>query len=224
MRNALLVFAKWPRPGRVKTRLTPVLTDEEAAALYRAFLLDLLEQTQALHADVLIHWAAPVPAGEDPEPFATRADGMRVQKGNALGARMQHGIQDALSDGYERVAVVGSDHPTLPTAFLREAFSALARPNSITLGPSYDGGFYLIGMNACYPQVFADMRYSHPQVLNQTLTRIGQTSARLTVLPRWYDVDTPAALRLMLADMDNGQPSTRHTEAAVETLGLRSLV
>ncbi len=222
MRSALLVFAKWPAPGRVKTRLTPVLTDEEAAQLYRAFLLDLLEQTQTLEADVILHWAEQLPNGHG-APFAERADAMAVQQGASLGARMAHAIDATLAEGYERVAVVGSDHPTLPTAFLREAFAALKRPKSITLGPSYDGGFYLIGMNARYPHVFDGMRYSHPQVLNQTLTRIGRTSANLTVLPRWYDVDTPAALRLMLADMDEGPP-TPHTEAVVQTLKLRSLV
>lgn len=222
MRSALLVFAKWPAPGRVKTRLTPVLTDEEAAQLYRAFLLDLLEQTQALEADVILHWAEGLPNGQG-QPFAERVDAMAVQQGASLGVRMRNAIDTTLNDGYDRVAIVGSDHPTLPTAFLREAFAALKRPNSIALGPSYDGGFYLIGMNARYPQVFEDMRYSHPQVLNQTLTRIGRTNASLTVLPRWYDVDTPAALRLMLADMDKGPP-TPHTEAAVQALELRSLV
>ncbi|MFO8231893.1 MAG: TIGR04282 family arsenosugar biosynthesis glycosyltransferase [Longimonas sp.] len=222
MRSALLVFAKWPAPGRVKTRLTPVLTDEEAAQLYRAFLLDLLEQTQALEADVILHWAEGLPNGQG-QPFAERVDAMAVQQGPSLGARMRNAIDATLSDGYERIAIVGSDHPTLPTAFLREAFAALKRPSSIALGPSYDGGFYLIGMNARYPQVFEGMRYSHPQVLNQTLTRIGRTSANLTVLPRWYDVDTPAALRLMLADMDEGPP-TPHTEEAVQALELRSLV
>lgn len=206
----------------MKTRLTPVLTDAEAAQLYRAFLLDLLEQTQTLQADVILHWAERLPNGHG-APFATRVDAMAVQQGPSLGVRMRNAIDATLARGYDRVAIVGSDHPTLPTAFLREAFSALNRPRSIVLGPSYDGGFYLIGMNARYPQVFEGMHYSHPQVLNQTLTRIGRTNAGLTVLPRWYDVDTPAALRLMLADMDEGPP-TPHTEEAVQTLDLRSLV
>lgn len=223
MSSALLVFAKRPQPGHVKTRLTPVLTDEEAAQLYRAFLLDLLDQTQSLDADVHLFWDAP-PTNGVATSFADYADAVHVQQGASLGDRLKHGFNTAFSAGYERVAAVGSDHPTLPTAFLREAFRALDRPKSITIGPSYDGGYYLIGMNNAYPVLFENMRYSHPQVLTQTLTRAGRTDACLTVLPRWYDVDTPASLRLMLADLDGDLPPTPHTEQAVNALDLQSLV
>jgi hypothetical protein len=221
MHDALLVFAKVPRPGTVKTRLTPVLTPEEAARLYGAFLRDALRLYAALDVDVRLYWAPPLPS--DPVDGMPNTVTVHRQEGEGLGARMQNAFRQALNDDYDRAVVVGTDHPTLPASFVRQSFAALETARSVCIGPSEDGGFYLLGMNAHYPQLFEGMTYSHDSVFTDTLARIGTTDARLTVLPRWYDVDTPAALGRLLEDLDDPDVEAPHTRRAVEHLQLQDL-
>jgi len=222
MPDALLVFAKVPRPGHVKTRLTPVLTPEEAARLYTAFLRDALRQYERLDATVRLYVAPPLPDGG----LTGVPAGVTVheQEGEGLGARMANALRDALADGFDRAAVIGTDHPTLPPAFVRQGLEALAPTPAISIGPSEDGGFYLLGMTAVYPQLFEGMTYSHDQVFTDTLARIGTTDARLTVLPRWYDVDTPQALRRMIDDLADGSADAPNTRRIVDQLDLSALV
>lgn len=221
MDAVLLVFAKAPRPGHVKTRLTSVLSPETAAQLYEAFLYDALALYAELDVDVRLYLAPPRPDdGLDEVPGAVT---LHTQRGEGLGERMQNAFREALTE-YERAAVVGTDHPTLPRSFVQEALSVLASPSSICIGPSEDGGYYLLGMNAVYPQLFTDMTYSHDSVFTDTLARIGTTEARLTVLPRWYDVDTPADLKRMLDDLSQAHVPAPRTRAAVADLSLDSLL
>lgn len=226
MRSALIVFAKVPRPGSVKTRLTPVLTPQEAARLYDAFLRDALAQYQALngHAfdlDVRLYLSPPFAPSEC--GFIPDAVSVHEQHGEGLGTRMRNAFSDTLSAGYDAACIIGTDHPTLPSAFIRQAFRALESPKALCIGPSDDGGYYLLGMNAFYPQVFSDMTYSHPRVFANTLARTDRIDATLTVLPHWYDVDTPQMLRRMLDDLDTSPVDAPCTRRAVDSLSLRAL-
>lgn len=219
MDAALLVFAKVPRPGRVKTRLTPVLSPAEAARLYTAFLRDTIRQVRQLEVDVRLYLAPPLPeGGVDALPTDVR---LYEQRGDGLGERMRRAVRETLDDGYDQVVLLGSDHPTLPVSFLREAFGALEEPASICVGPTEDGGFYLLGTNAVYPQLFEEMSYSHSEVFDDTLARAGRTDAGLTVLPPWYDVDRPADLRRMLSDLDEGTAEAPNTRRIADQLELR---
>lgn len=218
--DALIVFAKMPEPGRVKTRLTDLLTPDEAARLYAAFLEDALAQYADLGVAVRLYLAPPPPAAAP----AWVPDGVTLheQAGEGLGARMQRAFLETFAAGAERPVIVGTDHPTLPDAFLRLAFETLQTPRSVVLGPSDDGGYYLLGMNEFYPQLFAGMRYSHADVFAQTLDRAAGLSAEVTVLPPWYDVDTPAALRRLHADLAaSGADAAPATRAAVADLAAR---
>lgn len=212
--NALLVFAKRPEPGRVKTRLTTLLTPDEAARLYRAFVHDALDQYATLDADVRLY----VHGAEEGLTGLHDGHTLHRQEGDGLGARMQHAFVTSFAAGYERLVIIGTDHPTLPTAFIEQAFAALAEPLSICLGPSEDGGYYLLGMNDFYPVLFAGMTYSHPGVFEDTLARAGSTAARVTILPRWYDVDTPKALRRLAADLDDEAPPAPRTRRVMAAL------
>jgi rSAM/selenodomain-associated transferase 1 len=220
---ALLVFAKVPRPGRVKTRLTPALTPTEAARLYTAFLRDTMRQSRRLSgADVRLYLAPSLPDGDiDGVPADVT---LHEQAGDGLGERMKGAFKDTLRDGYERVIVVGSDHPTLPLSFLQEAVRALDDSESLCLGPTEDGGFYLLGMSAFYPQLFDDMSYSHSGVFADTLVRAEQTDAQITVLPQWYDVDTPEDLRRMLSDLASTSVKAPNTHFVAEALELEALL
>ena len=220
MDAALIVFAKVPRPGEVKTRLTPVLTPSEAAQLYEAFLRDALRLYAELEAHIRLYLAPPLP--DEPLLQKNGAGATFVQEGEGLGERMKNAFLDTFDDGYEQASIIGTDHPTLPLPFVRQSFTALEAPRSVCIGPSEDGGFYLLGTNAFYPQLFEGMRYSHNSVFTDTLARVGTTDARLTVLPRWYDVDTPAMLERMVADLD-GNERAPQTRKMIEQLDLKEL-
>lgn len=222
MDQALLLFAKVPRAGDVKTRLTPVLTPAEAARLYTAFLRDTLRQVRRLDADVRLYLAPPLPdAGLDGIPSDVS---VYEQQGASLGPRMKRALRETLDAGTERVLVMGSDHPTLPASFLRRAFQALRAPRTVCLGPTEDGGFYLVGMNAYYPQLFEDMTYSHPAVFSDTLARAARTDAQITILPPWYDVDTPQDLDRMRDDLEQGATDAPNTRRVAETLSLEDRI
>ena len=216
MKRALIVFAKRPEPGAVKTRLTATLTPEEAARLYEAFLRDALNQYQALDVGVRLYFNPPVaavPANLIPEGVT-----LHEQQGPGLGARMKIAFVESFGAGYEKLVIIGTDHPTLPTAFIEKAFEALEEPSSITIGPSDDGGYYLLGMNDFYPEVFHDMRYSHADVFAQTVERAARTAAHLTLLPPWYDVDTPETLQRLVIDLNDPTVEAPHTRRVVAAL------
>lgn len=208
--DALIVFAKVPRPDEVKTRLVPVLRSDEAAQLYEAFLHDALRAYASLRAQVRLYLAGSV----DALSAGLVPDGVTLhrQQGPDLGARMQQALLETFAAGSDRVVVIGTDHPTLPLPFVRHAFVVLDEPLSISIGPAEDGGYYLLGMNDFFPGLFDGMTYSHAGVFDETLQRATETGARLTVLPRWYDVDAPSDLDRLAAELaDNGEwaPRTR---------------
>jgi rSAM/selenodomain-associated transferase 1 len=219
MSRALLVFAKVPRPGHVKTRLTPVLTPAAAARLYTAFLRDALRQYERLDAAVRLYVAPPLP--EDGLVGVPNGVSVHEQTGEGLGERMKNAFRDGFEAGYEQLIVVGTDHPTLPSAFLDQGFEALAGGPCISIGPSVDGGFYLLGMNAPYPVLFDEMSYSHEHVFSDTVARAGETDASVAVLPEWYDVDTPQALRRLLDDLERADGAVPNTRRIISTLNLR---
>lgn len=205
-KSALLVFAKTPVPGRVKTRLTPPLTPEEAGALYAAFLDDAFAQYAELEVDVLAFLATKEAtavaeaAVRWPGSFG-RARAVFAQQGSGLGERMAHAVARSFRAGYERLVVIGTDHPTLPLDFVRRAFRELEAGTKIVIGPSEDGGYYLLGMNQFFPELWDGMRYSHTAVFEQTLNRAERTSASLVVLPVWYDVDDATDLDRLIRDL-----------------------
>lgn len=195
----LLVFAKVPRAGRVKTRLCPPLSPEQASALYAVMLADALE------AYVTLGYTVRVYVAPDSEPFPVEVLPPRVtvhtQMGVGLGERMLHALEDAFSDGAERAVLIGTDHPTLPLEYVAQAFEAVSSPETVVLGPAHDGGYYLVGMSRAYPELFLGMTYSHPMVLEETLDRATATDASVTLLRSWYDVDDAASLQRLAEDL-----------------------
>ncbi len=217
-REALIVFAKVPVPGTVKTRLTALLSPEEAAALYEAFLYDALRQYAQLGADVRLYLSpteATMPAGLVPEGVT-----VWTQSGAGLGERMSHAFLETFVHGYAAAVIIGTDHPTLPSAFVVEALRQLHEPGAIVIGPSDDGGYYLLGMNAFYPELFEGMTYSHEDVFAQTLERMERTPASSAIMPAWYDVDTPDTLLRLVQELGEAPegvlPATRAVLTALQ--------
>ena len=210
LKKALIMFAKRPVPGRVKTRLSPPLSPGEAAELYRCMLLDLLAKGGALAG--VDPWLFHEPDAEAAPFFAEVAPGMPCapQDGTDLGERMANAFR-RLATGYGGIAIIGTDLPDLPMAYVEEAFRRLdAGEADAVLGPADDGGYYLVAMGELHAELFRDVPWSSEEVLATTLARAEEAGIAVSLLPVWHDVDTVDDLqRPELLDAANGTPLTR---------------
>lgn len=201
--NAVAVMAKAPIPGSVKTRLVPPLSADQAAELSRALLLDLLQQLRGLNDAARYLCYAPAHAGDLMGAIAGPDFELVAQRGADLGARMAALFTDLSARGHRNIVLIGGDLPAFPADYLVRAFAYLQAPSApVVLGPSRDGGYYLVGMNRPVPEIFQNMAWSHNQVLAQTLAKLGRLGTPARQLPSWFDVDIPADLaRLRALDM-----------------------
>ncbi|MYA70730.1 glycosyltransferase [Candidatus Poribacteria bacterium] len=203
MKTCVIVFAKNPIPNAVKTRLIPPLSPEQAATLYTAFLTDWCEALAELRdVDLVIAYT---PADAQPDLQALISDDAIYipQVGIDLGERLTSATQWAAEHGYTKILIVGSDSPTLPISYISQALTLLDSRN-IVIGPSTDGGYYLIGFSVkalatTVPHVFEEIAWSTADVFQQTVTRIGEVKVTFGLLPPWYDIDTPEDLAFLHA-------------------------
>lgn len=212
-----------PVAGRVKTRLSPPLSPEQACDLYRAFLADLgrrLERPNKYSVTVFYEGGEPecldglVPARATLEP----------QRGAALGERLVSAFDHLLSaDALSGPAVViGSDSPDLPLSTLKRAFRKL-KHHDVALGPAADGGYYLVGLRQPQPALFDGISWGTDSVLAQTLAAVEREGLTLATLPLWYDVDSAAGLRALresvAARRIEGRDRLVAIERALEAIG-----
>jgi rSAM/selenodomain-associated transferase 1 len=203
-RAAVVVMAKVPIAGRTKTRLGEALSGEDAAGLYAAMLADRLVQVASLE-DVVPAVAVAGHDGTGPVPEVV-PPGFRVvpQPPGDLGVGLAAAAAHFLDEGLP-VVLVDSDSPSLPIAYLREAVALVRgvdpRPCDLVLGACEDGGYYLLGLTAPHPELFADMPWSTSEVVPRTLERAGDLGLRVVELPGWWDVDTPADLDRLRATL-----------------------
>lgn len=215
---AVALFAKYPRLGQVKTRLEGPLTPEGCLRLYRAFLLDTLERIASLDAACFL-FLADCSARERTRFSARPEVGLEVepQRGNDLGERMADAYR-RLAARFRSVVFLGTDSPDLPLRLVRQAFAALER-KSVVVGPSGDGGYYLLGLSKSRPEIFTGIDWGTESVLRQTLDRLSQGEYEL--LPEWYDVDVEVDLRRLVASLASRSPGPEfpsRTAAALEAL------
>ena len=212
MPTVVAIMAKAPRAGSVKTRLCPPLTAGEAADLYRCFLLDKIEQVRGLDgARAAIAYTPP----EGRREFETLAPGFLLvdQHDGDLGARLATSFASLFASGYGAALAVDCDTPTLPTSFLREAVELIGTPGTdVVLGPSEDGGYYLIGLRVPHLELFRDVAWSTSSVLAETLRRAGAKGLTIACLPPWFDVDTPDDLERLERELtESGSMGPQHT-------------
>jgi len=219
---ALAVMVKAPLPGHVKTRLTPPLTAEEAAGLYRSFLIDLFVNLKGspLPADL---FTAITPPGKEEDFEGLIPDDVDFfpQAGEGLGDRIQNVFKRLFDKGYDKAVVTGSDSPEMPADLIEEALAALDEPGGdIVCGPAHDGGYYLVAASRPIEAPFRDIQWSGSTVLEETIRKVKEADLGYKLLKPWHDMDRPADLRLLL-DSDSA-PCSR---AFIEDLGprLRSL-
>ncbi len=188
MTAILLIFIKNPRLGHVKTRLARTVGDEAALHIYQR----LLEKTRlaALSAPLrrLLFYSEQI---NTEDAWDTSVFEKRVQTEGDLGARMQHAFEQAFELGAEKVAIIGSDCPELTPAILQSAFDLLDQ-HDFVLGPTPDGGYYLLGMKQMESAVFQDIAWSTEHVLSQTIAVIAAHQKTHVLLPVLSDIDTEA--------------------------------
>lgn len=214
--RAIALLAKSARPGHVKTRLCPPLTPAEAARLHHAFVLDTIDGLRGVEGaqPVLVYTPA-----ADRELCAAYGIPLQAQADGDLGARMHAAFETLAGQGYHAVVAIGADLPTLPAAYVVEAFALLRRPEiDVVLGPTDDGGYYLIGLRAPSPTLFEHIAWSSAHVYAETLRRAAAARLRVAALPPWWDVDTPADLARLAAALRAEPSSAPHTRAVLTDL------
>lgn len=213
--RVLGLFAKWPEPGAVKTRLTH-RDAAWAAGVARAFLLDALQRFAAVDARRVLAFA---PADRETDLAALAADRfvLTPQGDGDLGQRLAAFFAQQFDAGARSIVAIGTDSPTLPVEFVKRAFADLENAD-VVLGPAMDGGYYLIGCGPVRPPLFDNIAWSSCHVLADTVAVFAEPRWRLSLLPPWYDVDTPEdweMLRGHVAAMRRAgiDPAVPHTEA-----------
>ncbi len=202
MKQALIIFTKVPIAGRVKTRLISSLTPTKAAELQACFLQDILDMAARVkNCEIVVAYTPPEELDLLKDTVGTQERKFIPQRGKDIGERMCNAFQDAFKMGYERVALIGTDLPTLPLRYLDEAFDLLWS-HEIVLGLNADGGYYLIGLKSPEKGVFEGIDWGTDRELPQTLLRIRQAGLKLACLDMWYDVDTPADLKFLRTHLE----------------------
>lgn len=196
----LCVFAKLPTPGLVKTRLTDAISEEDAAAACQSLCDHVVAVAHAALEDHvrLAVWHDPPEAAEHFRNRYPQLDAVAPQSGSDLGARMRECMQRGLTEGHDRVVIVGSDCFDLTPAILRQALAVLDAHDTI-IGPARDGGYYLVGMRGDHTAIFDGIPWSTPDVLELTYQRIRDLELSCFTLPELSDVDTVEDLRRALA-------------------------
>jgi len=204
--NALIIFAKWPEPGKVKTRLSPPLSEQDASDLYRFMLMDTLEKTREIAGVTrMIFFDGDPERSADFRLLAPDADVIK-QEGRDLGERLAHATEKAFSAGFRTVAIIGTDSPHLPVELIGEAFRLLKSESAdIVFGPSEDGGYYLVAINKHCPELFRGIPWSSPATLKKSMDKAESVGLRPALLEKCFDVDNIDDLRKLRKEVSNSE-------------------
>ncbi|HYF84627.1 MAG TPA: TIGR04282 family arsenosugar biosynthesis glycosyltransferase [Clostridia bacterium] len=196
MKSALILMTRVPLPGKTKTRLETHFTPEQCAKLHTCFLKDIYETAALVDADVFVYFT--------PEKYRYKLSAilgsealLRPQCDGGLGNRMHQAIKECLSEGYDKCLLIGTDIPTVSEEMLNTALKLLD-DNEIVIGPTLDGGYYLIGMTKAYNEVFDNTFYGVKSVFENTLQHIRTLGVSYSLIKEWYDIDTFKDLQFMI--------------------------
>ncbi|MBD1392936.1 TIGR04282 family arsenosugar biosynthesis glycosyltransferase [Mucilaginibacter sp. ZB1P21] len=192
MRTALIIFVRHPELGKVKTRLAKVIGDNKALYVYNLLLDHTRQITIPLNCRKFIYYTDQV---IEHDIWTLPGYTKRQQFGEDLGARMSNAFKELFDQGFERVMIIGSDCYQLQTDILEKAIAALTG-NDIVIGPTFDGGYYLLGANRYVPELFTDKAWSTDQVTNQTIATVNRLELTYNLLLKLHDVDEAADLNL----------------------------
>jgi rSAM/selenodomain-associated transferase 1 len=193
MRPVIVLFAKAPVPGRVKTRLIPPLTAASAASWHSSFVSETIKRLEAFRdiADIELHTDIATDAWAD--AGVARA----LQHEGDLGLKMFQALSGALAAGRSQAIILGTDAPTLPPDHLKQLMCSCA---DVALGPADDGGYYAIACRRVHPAMFQGVPWSTADALNDTVAACLASGLSVELGPAWWDVDTPADLERLRAE------------------------
>lgn len=185
-RNLLLLFVKHPVAGQTKTRLAAGIGHPKALAVYDALLQHLRQQARQVQAKVAIFYGNDIPSHD---LWAETGWPRYLQQGQDLGARMQHAFAWGFAQGYQRIVLAGSDIPGLTAEILTATFQQLHH-HEAAIGPSPDGGYYLVGLTHSFPPIFTGKTWSTPSVLSETMDDFLSAKISVYQAPTLNDIDT----------------------------------
>ena len=204
MNRWLILFAKEPKKNQVKTRLRPYLITGSAEGIYTAFFRDVVEIARQVQCENrLIAYES---VNKNPEFIQKIAPDFKTikQTGKDLGERMYQIFWWILQHKVHHVIIIGTDIPTLPPENIQMAFKQLGH-HDVVLGPSLDGGYYLIGLKKPHQEIFINIDWGSNRVFNQTVCKINKMHLKATFIPRWYDVDDQDGLGRLIKDLKRKQ-------------------
>jgi rSAM/selenodomain-associated transferase 1 len=222
LKEALVVIAKAPREGEVKTRLIGPLSAAEVTEVYANFLRDVFVMAEAVQSErenlqiVLCY----TPEGEEEafEQIEREGSLMLPQRGEGFGDRLRHCFEDLFGMGFGSVVVIGADSPTLPGEYVFDAFESFETDDDVVIGPAEDGGYYLIGMRRLHEPIFEDIPWSGPDVLDATIERARAAELDLVLLSEWYDVDTPEDFERLKRELGENKGVAKFTRRFLKEL------
>ncbi len=184
--NALIIFIKNPIRGKVKTRIAATVGDDEALAIYQKLLDFTKKTTLSVTVKRYLFYSEAI---ENNDTWSLDFFDKKQQYGANLGERMKNAFESVFSEGYTKVAIIGSDCLELSPEILNNAFEKLEK-NDFVIGPADDGGYYLIGMNHFMPSVFDNIQWSEAKVFDDTVEKINRLNKKYSCLPTLSDTDT----------------------------------
>lgn len=201
MKRALICFTRVPKPGITKTRLLPILSGDQCSKLHFAFLTDLAQVYSKVEADLFVAYTAD-PDWEMLKEIFPAAKGFFTQEGTDLGGKMFNALQYVLGRGYDVVVLTGADLPLMTAAHLESGFAVLDAAD-ISIGPTSDGGYYLVGMKQPHRAIFENQRYGGETVLENTKAAGEAAGLTVALADSCDDVDTPEDLRTLTMELSS---------------------
>jgi len=217
--QCIIIFAKAPVKGHVKTRLATDMDETDVVNLYKHFVSDILYKIKSTGLPHKIFY-------DPPGTEALMADWLGadndfvLQKGEDLGERMENAFMKLFVNNITRAVIIGTDSPDLPEAYIMDAFSGLEK-NDAVIGPAVDGGYYLIGFNkdSIVPEVFANMPWGTGVVFEKSMAILNNQNLSVHMLPKWRDVDTLNDLKYLIQSLKKNPAIARQTSSFLTNRG-----
>lgn len=201
MKKAIIIMAKVPEAGKVKTRLQSFLNAEKCAEFAECLLRDVIEKNRNA-SDQLIIAFSPKGKSEYFQKFSQYNFILTPQKGADLGEKMFNAFDFAFGQNIDSTVMIGTDSPTFPRKFIEKAFEFLENSDAV-LGESEDGGYYLIGLKRLKKEIFENVEWSSPETFQQTVQNVEKCGLKLSFVPKWFDVDLPEDFERLRKDLTN---------------------
>lgn len=203
MKKVIIIMAKIPKAGKVKTRLAPVLSPEKCAELADAFLQDAINKALKQKIQLIIAFF-PFDERDYFDKFSQHNIIFTPQTGENLGGKMFNAFKFAFEQKIDSAVMIGTDSPTFPQEFIGQAFDLLENSDAV-LGKSEDGGFYLIGLKTLRQEIFENVEWSCEKTFEQTARNIEKCGLKLSNLPEWFDVDLPEDFERLRKDLKQNE-------------------